>query len=188
MDAADEPARIRFDELARIHRELDEIFDRMNARFDRIDKTLEECCAAINLMIESTKTLKGALSRDARSPMSPERAHETGQLYLALSEQLEASGASAQAALERQRAESWLGRSRLASAGSMKLCVDCSWIQRAESINKSRCGHGLAKRTETSPIDGTQRSFQISCWHFRLMPDGCDEGGKLWQPKNVGFE
>jgi hypothetical protein len=71
----------------------------------------------------------------------------------------------------------------------MKLCVDCRSIQGADDIQQSRCGHTMAKRIVTSPIDGSQRSFQVSCKQFRLMFDGCDEDGKLWRPRNsVGFE
>jgi hypothetical protein len=71
----------------------------------------------------------------------------------------------------------------------MKLCVDCRFIQPADDIQQSRCGHTLATRTVTIPIDGSQRSFQVSCKQFRLMLDGCDEDGKFWRAKpRVGFE
>ena len=43
------------EEFSRLHREMDELFDRMNARFDRIDKMLTECSAAINVLIERNK-------------------------------------------------------------------------------------------------------------------------------------
>lgn len=69
----------------------------------------------------------------------------------------------------------------------MKLCIDCRWIQPADDIQQSRCGHVAAKRTVSSMIDGSQRSFQASCQSFRLTLDGCDMDGKLWQPKQVGF-
>lgn len=41
----------------------------------------------------------------------------------------------------------------------MKLCVDCQWNQAADHICQSRCGHTLAKWIETSPVDGSRRSF-----------------------------
>lgn len=70
----------------------------------------------------------------------------------------------------------------------MKLCIDYRFIQPADEIRKSRCGDGLAKRVITSPVDGSQESFQISCRQFRLMLEGCDEDGKFWRPNSVGFE
>jgi hypothetical protein len=70
----------------------------------------------------------------------------------------------------------------------VKLCIDCRWIQLADYVQRSLCGHFAASRTVTSREDGSQRGFQISCAQFRLMPDGCDVDGKFWQPKQVGFE
>jgi hypothetical protein len=70
----------------------------------------------------------------------------------------------------------------------MKLCVDCRWITAADDIQQSRCGHVLATHTVTSSIDGSKRSFQVSCKQVRLTLDGRDEEGKLWHPTNVEFE
>lgn len=70
----------------------------------------------------------------------------------------------------------------------MKLCIDCRWIQPAGDIQQSRCGHATATRTMTSPVDGSTRTFQVSCQSFRLMIEGCDVEGKLWESKTVGFE
>jgi hypothetical protein len=70
----------------------------------------------------------------------------------------------------------------------MKLCVDCRWIQIADDIRLSRCGHTFAKHIATSPVDGSQRSFQVSCEQFRSMGDGCGEGGNFWRPKTVEFK
>jgi hypothetical protein len=51
--------------------------------------------------------------------MSPERARDIGRLYQALSEQFDASGGTAQAARELQRAQWWLTYSiTLPQAGS----------------------------------------------------------------------
>ncbi len=73
-------------------------------------------------------------------------------------------------------------------ATKMKLCADCRWIQPRDDIQQSRCGHSAATHTTTSRVDGSVRVFQISCQQFRLMIDGCDVEGKLWEPKIVGFE
>ena len=55
----------------------------------------------------------------------------------------------------------------------MKLCIDCRWIQGADDIPKSRCGHTLATRIVTSLVDGSQRtayvmslSRQITILHY----------------------
>jgi hypothetical protein len=53
-------------ELPRLRREMDELFDRMDARFERIDTMLTECCAAINLLIEQRP------QRDAATAETPD--------------------------------------------------------------------------------------------------------------------
>jgi hypothetical protein len=69
----------------------------------------------------------------------------------------------------------------------MKLCVDCRFIQPTDDVQQSRCGHILAKRTVTSPVDSSQHSLQTSCKQFRLMLDGCDEDGNSGGRRTSGL-
>lgn len=208
------------DELARIHQELHELFERMDARFDRIEKMLDECSAVLSIVIGRSKALKEQTAPGGPTllPISPERAHETGQLYLALSEQLEASGALAQAALERQRAESWSGYaitrtqaasaypSELTSGNCEKLCVDCRWCRGniySGPDQHAECTHPTAWRPPTSHV--VTGELMPGGWYLcgtARMPSErimCGANGRFWEAKhdtsgenritkNVGFE
>ena len=44
----------------------------------------------------------------------------------------------------------------------MKLGIVCRRIQLDDEIPQSRCGHAIEGRSVTGPVDGPQRSYQIS--------------------------
>ena len=62
---------------------------------------------------------------------------------------------------------------------TMKLGIDCRWIQLDDEIPQSRCGHAFERRTVTGPVDGSQRSYQISCRWLALCALLTAAGGML---------
>ena len=61
----------------------------------------------------------------------------------------------------------------------MKLCIYGRWIKLDDEMPQSGCGHVVERRTVTGPVDGSQRSYQISCRWLALCALLTAAGGML---------